>query len=73
MTLWKIFNTEAEALTYTNAEAVAHLPLHASDVTRRLADPQKLIDGRWVVQCFDGDGMPWQPEWALLQPQGGPS
>lgn len=64
--LWQIFNTEAEAIAYTEAEAIAHLPL-GPNVTRRLADPMALTDGRWVVQCFDSDGMEWQPDWALSE------
>ena len=61
---YRVFNTEAEAIAYTEAEAIAHLPL-GSNVTRRLADPIALTDGRYVVQCFDGDGMEWQPDWQL--------
>lgn len=65
--LWSIFDTEAEAIAYTDAEAIAHLPL-GDNVTRRLADPIALADGRWVVQCFDGDGLEWQPDWQLPDP-----
>lgn len=63
--LWSIFDDEAEAIAYTEQEAIAHLPLGAN-TTRRLADPIPLTDGRWVVQCFGGDGQEWQTEWVAL-------
>lgn len=64
MITWSVFNTEAEAIAYTESEAISHLPL-GDNVTRRLFDPAPLADGRWVVQCADGDGLPWQAEWQL--------
>lgn len=67
-TLWQIFPDQAAADAYTQAEARENLPLLPSDVTRRLADPMQLVDGRWVVQCFDGDGQPWQSGWTLPTP-----
>lgn len=62
--LYQIFDTQIEAQAYADAEA-EHLPRGPGDITTAWDIPRQLADGRWVVACFDGDGIEWQAEWVL--------
>ena len=65
MTMWMVFDTQAEAQTYADA-ATAALPHGPGDVTAQWDAPRELADGRGIVAATSG-GVEWQEDWAMPQ------
>ena len=65
--IYQIFTTLADAQAYADLETEA-LPRGPGDTTTVWDIPRQLVDGRYVVACADGDGMEWQPDWQLPEP-----
>ena len=66
--MWRIFNTEAEALAYADVAAEARLPCGPGDVTTIWDVPRQLTNGRWVVMSLNGDGIEWADDWHINEP-----
>lgn len=70
--LYQVFDTQAEAQAYADAEA-AHLPRRAGDITTIWDIPKQIANGSWIVSCVDGDGVEWQEEWNSAGSQQSPA
>lgn len=56
--MWLIFNTKAEAYEYSHMAAIEHNRGRSTDTIQYWWLVRKTANGKWAVQCPDGNQEP---------------
>lgn len=63
--LFRIFDTEADALAFSHDEAVKMGLGKEGDICQYWYDHRQTANGKWAVQCPEGTET--EPDWAVAQ------